>query len=159
MLRSHRVRRETLESWYFEDFVVGKEVETAGRTITETDIVQFAGLSSDSNPIHIDAEFARQSFFGQRVAHGLLILSIASGLIARLGIIERTVIAFRELTWKFSQPVFIGDTLRVRAVTKELLPAARLGGGVVTLDIDVLNQQDKVVQKGEWRVLIKSRSA
>ena len=96
---------------YFEEFQVGDVVVSAGRTITEADIVAFAGLSGDYTQIHTDAEFSRQGMFGQRVAHGLLLLSIASGLTARLGLIEGTALAFRELTWKFSLPLFIGDSI------------------------------------------------
>src|SRR3954447_1047320 len=96
---------------YFEEFVVGDEAATPSRTITETDIVQFAGLSSDWNPLHTDAEFAAATPFGQRIAHGLLGLSIASGLMARLGHIDGTAIAFRGIEeWKFSKPIYIGDT-------------------------------------------------
>src|SRR5512147_1896550 len=100
---------------YFEEFAVGDAVTTAGRTITEADIVNFAGLAGDYTQIHTNAEFARHSFFGQRVAHGLLLMSIASGLLAQLGIVEGTVLAFREVIWKFSLPVLIGDTILVEA--------------------------------------------
>lgn len=142
---------------YFEEFEVGTEVVSPGRTITETDIVTFAGLSGDYNPLHTDAEFAKGTPFGQRVAHGLLVLSIASGLADRLGFIEGTALAFRELTWKFSQPVFMGDTLCVKARCKELKPMPRLGGGLVIFEVRVVNQEDKTVQKGEWQVLVASK--
>ena len=142
---------------FFEEFQVGDVVVSVGRTITETDIVAFAGLSGDYTQIHTDAEYSRQGMFGQRVAHGLLLLSIASGLTAQLGIIEGTALAFRELTWKFSLPVFIGDTIHIKATVSELKALRRLGGGAVTLDVKVLNQEDKVVQRGEWVVLIASR--
>ena len=89
---------------YFEEFNVGDTVTSAGRTITEADIVNFAALSGDWNAIHVDAEFAKNSMFGERIAHGLLGLSIASGLAVRLGFIEDTVIAFMGLDWKFRGP-------------------------------------------------------
>ena len=142
---------------YFEEFQVGFSVASAGRTITETDVVSFAGLSGDYNQIHIDAEFARQGMFGQRVAHGLLGLAVASGLVAQLGFIEGTVLAFRELTWKFSLPIFIGDTIHVETTVAELKPMRRLGGGAVILDVRVVNQEDKVVQRGKWVALIASK--
>ena len=142
---------------YFEEFQVGFSVASAGRTITETDVVSFAGLSGDYNQIHTDAEFARQGMFGQRVAHGLLGLAVASGLVAQLGFIEGTVLAFRELTWKFSSPIFIGDTIHVEATVAELKPMRRLGGGAVTLDVRVVNQEDKVVQRGKWVALMASK--
>ena len=99
------------------------------------------------NQIHTDAEFARQGVFGQRVAHGLLGLAVATGLAAHLGFIEGTVLAFRELTWKFSLPIFFGDTIHVKASVANLKPMRRLGGGAVTFDVQVINQQDKVVQR------------
>ena len=114
---------------YYEEFEVGQQVKTAARTITESDIVSFAGLSGDYNAIHTDAEFSRGTPFGQRVAHGLLCLSIASGLAMRTGILEGTVLAFREINeWKFSKPIFIGDTIHVLLNVTETKPMARLGG-------------------------------
>ena len=142
---------------YFEEFQVGDVVVSARRTITEADVVMFAGLSGDYTQIHTDAEFARQGLFGQRVAHGLLGLAIASGLTARLGFIEGTALAFRELTWKFSLPIFFGDTIHVKATVASLKALRRLGGGSVTFDIKVINQEDKVVQRGEWVLLIASK--
>jgi len=144
---------------YFEDFEVGEVTVTAGRTITETDIVSFAALSGDYNQIHTDAEFAKGTPFGQRVAHGLLVLSVATGQIAQLGLIEGTVIAFRELSWKFSRPVFIGDTVHVVAEVVSLKALARLGGGSVILKVRVVNQRDDVVASGEWNALMASRPA
>ena len=86
---------------YFEEFEVGQKIMTVGRTVAESDIFTFAGFSGDFNQIHTDAEFSKDTPFGQRVAHGLLGLSIASGLAMRTGILEGTVIAFREIkNWK-----------------------------------------------------------
>ncbi|MCI0395924.1 MAG: MaoC family dehydratase N-terminal domain-containing protein [Chloroflexi bacterium] len=141
---------------YFEQFTVGDSLATAGRTVTEGDIVAFAGLSGDFNQIHTDAEYAAREFFGQRVAHGLLVLSIASGLATQSGIIEGTVLAFRELEWKFSRPVMIGDTIHVELEIMETRPLARLGGGAVTMKVDVRNQRDEVVHRGSWVMLVKS---
>ena len=142
---------------YFEQFEVGDTTVTAGRTITETDIVSFACLSGDFNQIHTDAEFAKTTPFGQRIAHGLLVLSIALGQIAQLGMIEGTIIAFRELGWKFSKPVFIGDTVHVVSEVVGLKPLARLGGGSVVLKVKVVNQRDQVVASGEWNALMAGR--
>ena len=121
-------------------------------------MVAFAALSGDWNPIHTDAVFAAEHPFGQRVAHGLLVMSIATGLAVRLGFMEETVLAFRELgEWKFSLPVFFGDTVRVQATVVETKAMPRLGGGLVTLKVQILNQDDKVVQRGTWGVLVKGR--
>ena len=142
---------------YFEEFEAGKEVVSPGRTITEADVVAFAGVSGDYNQLHTDDEFAKGLMFGQRIAHGMLVLSIATGLAARLGFIEGTALAFRELTWKFSQPVFFGDTIHIKATCKETKPMPRLGGGVVKFDVRVANQDGKTVQRGEWQLLMASR--
>ena len=144
--------------YYFEEFKIGARVISPGRTITEADIVNFAGLTGDYNTIHTDAEYAKETFFGQRVAHGLLIVSIVSGLAVRTGILEGTVIAFREiLSWKFSKPVFIGDTIHVVIEVEEKKSLPRLGGGGVTLGIKVQNQDDETVMRGRWNVLVMNK--
>jgi 3-hydroxybutyryl-CoA dehydratase len=144
---------------YFEDFEVGEEITTSGRTITETDILQFAGISGDFNPIHVDAEYSRNSAVGQRVAHGLLIASIASGLAVQTGFLQDTVIYFREIAgWKFIKPVFIGDTIHVRIIVSELQAFPKLGGGLVTLILEVINQSRDIVNRGRFLVLAASRT-
>lgn len=141
---------------YFEEFTEGLEIVTGARTITETDIVNFAGLSGDFNFIHTNAHAAAGTPFGQRVAHGMLVASIATGLAVQQGFIDGTTLAFRELTWKFTKPVFIGDTVYVTVHVTQTKPMARLGGGLVVFDARVINQNGDVVHKGEWRMLIKS---
>lgn len=141
---------------YFEEFEVGNAIETPARTVTETDVMLFAGLSGDYNPLHTNAEHAKETMFGERVAHGLLGLSIASGLAARLGFAEGTAEAFTSLEWKFRGPIKIGDTLRARFEVKRKKKMSRLGGGFVIFDVVVLNQQDETVQKGAWTMLMKS---
>jgi acyl dehydratase len=143
---------------HFEEFAVGQTMLTAGRTITEADIVNFAGLSGDYNQIHTDATYAAKDTFGQRVAHGLLVQSIATGLAVQSGVIEGTVLAFRELECKFSLPVFIGDTVHVKIEIVETKALPRLGGGNVTMKCSVINQQGKTVQRGSWVMLVKNKS-
>lgn len=143
---------------YFDDFVAGDVIVSAGRTITEADIVNFAGLSGDYTQIHINAEAARAGKFGQRIAHGFLVISVVSGLLAQLGFIEGTVLAFREMSWKFQLPVFIGDTIHARAQITGLKGLPRMDGGAVNLEVQVINQDDQVVQSGLWMVLVASRS-
>ena len=143
---------------YFEEFEVGTKVITTGRTVTESDIVTFAGLSGDYNQIHIDAEFSKTDGFGARVAHGLLVLSIASGLVVQTGVMEGTIIAFREINnWKFSKPVFIGDTVHVELETTETKALPRLGGGAIVIELNVKNQNAETVMKGTWTALITSK--
>ena len=144
---------------YFEEFEVGDAFISAGRTLTEADIVAFAGVSGDYTQLHTNAEFARQEIFGQRVAHGLLGLTIASGLLAQLGFVEGTVLAFREMTWKFRKPIGIGDTIRAEAIVTAVKAMHRLGGGTVTLDVRILNQADEVTQRGNWVMLIANKPA
>lgn len=140
---------------YFEEFEIGDKVESVGRTITETDIVNFAGISGDWNLIHTDAEYSATQMFGQRVAHGLLVLSIASGQAVRLGFMEDTILAFRGLEWKFQRPVFIGDTIRLRVIIEEKKEMRRMGGGLVTFKMEVVNQKNEVCHRGTWEILCK----
>lgn len=143
---------------YFEEFEPGQKVISAARTVTESDITSFAGLSGDFNQIHVDAEYSRNTPFGQRVAHGLLGLSIASGLAVQTGVMEGTVIAFREINeWKFIKPVFIGDTIHVEIEVLETKALRRIGGGAITISLDVQNQNGDTVMKGTWSALIASR--
>jgi acyl dehydratase len=141
---------------YFEELEVGYAIETPARTITEGDVMRFAGLSGDYHQLHTDAEYAKGTLFGERIAHGLLGLSVVSGLISRMGFGEGTVEAFTSLEWKFRGPIRFGDTIRARFVVKRKKKMARLGGGFVVFDVEVLNQEDETVQKGTWTLLIKS---
>ena len=148
----------TGKGMYFEEFEIGQKIVTTARTITESDIVTFAGLSGDYNQIHTDAEFSRKTIFGQRVAHGLLCLSIASGLAMRTGMLEGTVMAFREIAeWKFSRPVMIGDTIHVILTVMETKAVPRLGGGNISITLEVKNQRGETAMKGTWYVLVASQ--
>ena len=143
---------------YFEEFQPGYQIITAGRTITESDIVRFAGLSGDYNQIHVDAEYSKASLAGQRVAHGLLVLSIASGLAVQTGMMEGTVIYFREISeWKFVKPVMIGDTINVVVEVKDTKEMRRIGAGSVNLELEVKNQHSETVNRGLWNVLVALR--
>ncbi len=143
---------------YFEQFEIDMEITSQGRTITEADISAFAGLSGDYNQLHTDEIYASDATFGQRVAHGLLVISIVSGLAGQTGFMERTVIAFREIPrWKFSHPVFIGDTITVVIKVTKTKKMSQLNGGAVTFSLDVYNQNNSVVQHGQWVMLIKSQ--
>jgi acyl dehydratase len=143
---------------YFEEFTEATEVISMGRTITEADIVNFAGVSGDFNTIHTDAQFGKATPYGERIAHGLLVLSVATGLATRLGFMEGTVIAFIGLEWKFKGAVKIGDTVHLVAKVKQTKAMRAMGGGFVVFDVRVLNQRNEVVQQGEWTVLAKSKA-
>jgi acyl dehydratase len=141
--------------WY-EDIAVGEEYESPGRTVTEADIVIFAGLSGDYNILHTDAEFMKSSSFGERIAHGLLGLAIQSGLFMRAGTPFATV-GLGALRWKFKGPIKIGDTIRVRATVTAKQDGPKPDRGVVTLERQVLNQRGEVVQEGETDVVVERR--
>lgn len=145
--------------YFFEEIEIGQTMTTRGRTITESDIVQFAALTGDYNPMHTDAEYMKVHPMKQRVAHGMLTLSYAVGLLYQLGFMERTVLAFRGLEMKFSLPVFIGDTMRVRLTVAEKKEMKRLGGGIITAEVKILNQDGKTVQSGSMELLLASRPA
>ncbi|MCB1175156.1 MAG: MaoC family dehydratase N-terminal domain-containing protein [Leptospiraceae bacterium] len=149
-------------AYYFEDFAIGQQIRTIGRTITESDIVQFAGLSGDWNQIHTDAEFCKSTPFGARVAHGPLVFSIATGLATLTGFIEGTIIAFESVAeWHFQRPVFIGDTIHadLRVMDKaELQLRTAVPAGRVQIDVTVKNQRNKSCQKGLWNLIIRKAS-
>ena len=143
---------------YFDDVQIGQEWESLGRTVTESDIVNFAGISGDFNPIHLDHEFAKTTAFRQPVAHGLLVWSMGSGL----GLFAppmRTLAFISIREWNFDGPVFIGDTIRVRSKVLEKEARSRGRRGVITWAREIVNQQNKVVQHGVTLTLVEGRGA
>ncbi len=146
-------------SLYYEDFALDDAVESYGRTITEADVVNFAALSGDWNLIHTDTEYARNQHYGQRVVHGLLVLSISSGQMVRLGFLDDTVVAFLGLDWQFRRPVFINDTVRTRLTVQEKRTMRRMAGGVIQFRVEVLNQDGKVCQRGQWEIVCKMKDS
>jgi acyl dehydratase len=143
---------------YFEEFSVGQQVKTAGRTVGEGDIFNFAGLTGDFNEIHTNAEFSKGTQFGQRIAHGLLGLSIATGLIMRTGLLEGTVLAFREINeWKFIKPIYIGDTIHAELTVTETKALPRIGGGALIASLVVKNQSEEILQRGTLNLLVLSK--
>ena len=140
-------------------FRIGQQASLS-KTVTEADVTTFAELIGDYKPIHVDAEYARQSRFGQRVAHGLLVLSIASGLVVQTGLMEGTILAFREINeWKFVKPVHIGDTIHVEVEVLETKELRRIGCGAIIIELNVINQDGEKVMKGNWNALIAARPA
>jgi acyl dehydratase len=142
---------------YFEEFEIGHESTSAGRTITETDVVNFAALTGDWNEIHTNKELAARGPFGQRIAHGALVFSVATGLSVRMGQTNDTVIAFYGLDrLRFVKPVFIGDTIRVRQRV-EGKSERDDKSGIVTFLNEVMNQNEVVVVSYTAKVLLKRR--
>ncbi len=144
---------------YFEEFKTGEKIATGSRTVTDKDIMTFADLTGDNNRIHTDAEFSKTGPFGQRVAHGLLGLSITLGLAWQTGILDGTVLAFREINeWKFIKPIFIGDAVRADLNILETKALPRIGGGSVVLNAELKNQKDEVCMKGNLTILVLSKA-
>lgn len=144
---------------FFEDFQVGERFTSGERTLTEEDIVSFADLSGDRHALHLDEEYAKTGPFGGRVAHGLLGLSLASGLWVQLGLLDKTIIAFLGLEWKFLAPVRIGDRVRVVVSMLEKKETRRSDRGVIRLAAALLNQKDEAVQEGTWTMLVRRRAS
>lgn len=145
-------------SLFFEDFVVDSVSTSRGRTVTEADIVNFAGLSGDFVELHMNAEYSAKGPFGQRIAHGALIFSISTGLSVQLDQITETVIAFYGVDkLRFTRPVFIGDTVHL---TKKVTSKEQKGPGrgVVTFETTVLNQKNEPVIIYYDKVLIRARA-
>ena len=142
---------------FFSDFEVGHTYTSQGRTVTEADVVLFAGLSGDFNPLHTDKTFAEKTPFGQRVAHGMLVSSISTGQAQTLGIFEGTTLALMEQTFQYKAPVFFGDTVRVRLTVQSTKASSKGGKGVVVFQSDILKQDDTVVNTGTWTVLFRDR--
>ena len=144
---------------YFEEFRIGEMITTGDHTVSEADIMTFAELTGDNNRIHTDEEFSKAGPFGRRVAHGLLGLSLTMGLAWKTGILDGTVLAFREIDeWKFIRPVFIGDTVHAELNILETKALPRIGGGSVVISGELNNQQGETCMKGKLTVLVMSKA-
>lgn len=145
-----------MPSKYFEDFEIGDTYKTAGRTIEQSDINLFAGLSGDYHQLHTNEHYANNALFGKRVAHGILTLAITSGLIFRSGIFEDTGLGHLGSTEKYLKPVFSGDTIHadIEIIAKKPMGEGR---GKITARVDTKNQADEIVLTQEIHVLVKCR--
>jgi acyl dehydratase len=145
---------------YWEEWEIGAEFESPARTVTEADIVAFAGLSGDYNPLHINEEYCRTTIFGGRIAHGPLVYAIAAGLLFQLHLYDDTLIAFLGFeSLKFTKPVKPGDTIRARIKVLEKRETSNPDRGVMKRRLEVLNQRGEVVQEGVQAFLLKRRPA
>ena len=141
---------------FFEELSVGQEFTSPGRTVTEADIVIFAGLSGDYNVLHTDAEHMKSSIFGERIAHGLLGLSIQQGLASR-GEPAAAHGLLSALKWKFKGPIKIGDTVHVLSRIAGKRDGPDAGRGLVTVERRLVNQRGEVVQEGETEHVVERR--
>ncbi len=142
----------------FEQFEVGKKFISQSRTVTEADVVAFAGLSGDFNPLHTDALFASETPFGERIAHGMLIASMATGMSNWTGVFEGTTIALMEQVIKYKGAVKLGDTIHLELTVAAKKETSKSDRGVVTFDTQVINQEQTTVIEGQW-VLMMRREA
>lgn len=139
----------------FDQLAVGDKFVSPRRTVTEADVVGFAGLSGDYNPLHTDAEFAKATPFGERIAHGMLVASIGTGLGNQMGVLEGTTLALMEQLIRYKGPVKFGDTVHVELIVKEKRETSKPDRGVVIFDVPVLNQRGEVVIEMVWTLLMK----
>jgi len=150
------VARHVVSSLFFDDLVVGDEWESPGRTVTEADVVGFAGLSGDFNPLHVDHEVARRGPFGKPVAHGLLGIAIVSGLASHAPLVA--TLAFLEIKeWKFLHPIHLGDTIHVITRVEALVARSRGRRGVVTWHRRLVDQRGRTLQEGRTQTLVRGR--
>lgn len=142
-----------------EEFEVGQVDESRARTITETDVVQFSWISGDVNPMHTDAVHSAKSPIGQRIAHGALGLSVATGLSASLGYLDGTAVAALGIEeWKFLKPILFNDTIRLRATVVSARPTSKHDRGVLVRRMELINQRDEVVQTGLMTTMVLTRA-
>jgi len=138
----------------FNEFNVGDTFTTASRTITEADVVNFAGLSGDFNPLHTDEEFGKSTPFKGRVAHGMLSVAVATGLANQLGIFEGTTIALLSMTIKYKGAVKFGDTIHLELKVGEKKETSKSDKGIVTFDTIIYNQNNDPLVEGQWVVML-----
>lgn len=139
----------------YAQWEIGAYYKTAARTVTETDIVSFAGLSGDFNPLHTDETYAIQTPYKGRIAHGALIFALTTGLVNQSGITDGTAVGLLGVQIQWPAPVRPGDTIRAVVVPKEKRLSKKGDRGIVTLDIEVQNQDDIIVSKQEWKLMIQ----
>ena len=144
---------------YYNDWTIGEEYVTPGRTLTETDVVMFASMTGDYHELHTNEQIALKSSFGRRIAHGLLGLTVSQGLFFRGGDLDESVIALLEIdSWKFQAPIFFGDTIYVKIkVTEKRITRANPDRGIVKFNLAIINQDGKTLQSGYETYLISLR--
>jgi len=145
------------KSRYFEELIVGEEFRSPTRTIAEYDLYVFAGLTGDLTDFHISTEAAKQSVFGQRAAHGMLLISIANGLYNRIGITDETGMALAGVEWRFLAPGFIGDTVHLVASVKEKREITKKDRGLVFWDARLVKQDGTTMCQGQMVRMVRRR--
>jgi acyl dehydratase len=141
----------------FDEFEVGEEFVTASRTVTEADVMAFAGVSGDFNPLHTDETFMAKSSFGTRIAHGMLVMAIATGLANQKGDFEGTTIAVLNMNIVYKGAVKAGDTIRLKLVVGEKKESSKPDRGIITFNNEVLNQNNEVVIETQWIIMMSRK--
>jgi len=141
----------------FEQFNVGDRFASQGRTVTEADVVAFAGLSGDFNPLHTDASFAQGTPFGERIAHGMLVAAMASGMANWTGVFEGTTLALMEQVLRYKGAVRLGDTVHLELEVAEKKETSKADRGVVTFEARVVNQKGEGVIEGRWTLMMRRK--
>lgn len=139
----------------FDQFNPGDMFVSQARTVNESDVSSFAGLSGDYNPLHTDAEFGKTTPFGERIAHGMLVAAIASGMANWLGIFEGTTIALMEQVIQYRGAVKFGDTVHLELQVLEKKETSKPGRGVVIFETRVINQKGDLAIEGKWTLMMK----
>ena len=145
------------KSRYFEELIVGENFRSPTRTIAEYDLYVFAGLTGDLTDFHISTEAAKNSVFGQRAAHGMLLISIANGLYNRIGITDETGMALAGVEWRFLAPGFIGDTVHLVAAVKEKREVSKKDRGLVFWDARLVKQDGTTMCQGQMIRMVRRR--
>lgn len=148
------------QSNYYDDFEVGDAVTSDSRTITEADIVNFAGVSGDFNALHMDAEYAKQTPQGHRIAHGAFLFAISTGLFNSLSITTaRTQVANLGLDGlNYRRPVAIGDTVHLEIVVRDMRETRDGRRGIVWFEVDMHNQRGELVMEAIWKLMLWKRA-
>ena len=146
-------------AWFLEDFAAGQVFVTRGRTVTEADVVGFAATTWDTNEVHTDAAAATEGRFGERIAHGVLGLSYAMGLVSGLGVFEGSSVALLGIEeWRFVAPITIGTTIHVRLEILDVRRTSAGDTGILDRLFTVLDANDEVLQSGRIPLMVRARS-
>src|SRR3990167_2394107 len=139
----------------FDQFNLGDAFASQARTVTEADVVNFAGLSGDFNPLHTDEVFGQTTPFGGRIAHGMLVAAMATGMANWTGVFEGTTLALMEQVLQYKGVVRFGDTVHLRLTVAEKKETSKPDRGIVFFDAQVLNQDGQAVQEGRWTLMMR----
>jgi acyl dehydratase len=147
-----------MTSLYYDEFNVGDEFVSSTRTVTETDVILFAGLTGDNNRIHVDEHFAKTTPFGTRIAHGLLGMSLGMGLFQRMGIMVESGIAYLACdNCRFKAAIKIGDTIKTKCTITDKTMTSKPERGIITFTLSTYNQEDVLCQTSEHKIMVTKK--